>query len=83
MSMRAKTTSTATQRRASARPIVSSTDDGPAGAQRLVQHGQGRIGFSDGEGGERPDQRAATLWEHLQAQASSAGFSIRPITPSR
>ena len=24
---------------------------------------------------ERPDQRAVTLWEHLQAQASSAGFS--------
>jgi len=28
----------------------------------------------DGEGGERPDQREATLWEHLQAQASSAGL---------
>lgn len=31
--------------------------------------------FSDGEGGERPDQRELTLSEHLQAQASSAGFS--------
>ena len=31
--------------------------------------------FNDGDGGERPDQRATTLWEHLQAQASSAGFS--------
>jgi len=30
--------------------------------------------FNDGDGGERPDQRDATLWEHLQAQASSAGF---------
>ena len=35
---------------------------------------KGGSAFSDGEGGERPDQRAATLWEHLQAQASSAGF---------
>ena len=31
--------------------------------------------FNDGDGGERPDQREMTLWEHLQAQASSAGFS--------
>ena len=31
--------------------------------------------FSDGEGGERPDQRELTLSEHLQAQASSAGLN--------
>lgn len=30
--------------------------------------------IADGEGGERPDRRDPTLWEHLQAQASSAGF---------
>ena len=30
--------------------------------------------FNDGEGGERPDRREPTLWEHLQDQASSAGF---------
>jgi len=29
----------------------------------------------DGEGGERPDTRELTLWEHLQAQASGAGLS--------
>src|SRR5690606_13543806 len=28
----------------------------------------------DGEGREQPDTRDATLWEHLQAQASQAGF---------
>jgi RNA polymerase sigma-54 factor len=32
-------------------------------------------GLPDGEGRERPDTREATLWEHLQAQASQAGFS--------
>lgn len=32
-------------------------------------------GGLDGEDMERPDTREATLWEHLQAQASSAGFS--------
>jgi len=32
-------------------------------------------GGMDGEDMERPDTRDATLWEHLQAQASSAGFS--------
>ncbi|WP_296178201.1 RNA polymerase factor sigma-54 [uncultured Brevundimonas sp.] len=32
-------------------------------------------GGLDGEGLERPDTRDLTLWEHLQAQASSAGFS--------
>jgi RNA polymerase sigma-54 factor len=32
-------------------------------------------GLPDGEGRERPDSRDATLWEHLQAQASQAGFS--------
>lgn len=37
--------------------------------------GKGGGSFSDGEGGERPDHREPTLWEHLQAQASSAGFS--------
>ena len=32
-------------------------------------------GVPDGEGREQPDTRDATLWEHLQAQASSAGLS--------
>lgn len=32
-------------------------------------------GMGDGDDRERPDHREATLWEHLQAQASSAGFS--------
>lgn len=32
-------------------------------------------GSMDGEGGELPDSRAVTLWEHLQAQASSARLS--------
>jgi RNA polymerase sigma-54 factor len=32
-------------------------------------------GLADGEERERPDQRDETLWEHLQAQASAAGFS--------
>ncbi|CAL1690633.1 RNA polymerase sigma-54 factor 2 [Brevundimonas subvibrioides] len=31
--------------------------------------------FNDGDGGERPDRHDPTLWEHLQAQASTAGFS--------
>ena len=35
----------------------------------------GSGGGMDGEDMERPDTREATLWEHLQAQASSAGFS--------
>jgi len=30
--------------------------------------------FNDGDGGERPERRDPTLWEHLQDQASSAGF---------
>ncbi len=37
--------------------------------------GKGGGSFSEGEGGERPDHREPTLWEHLQAQASSAGFT--------
>ena len=32
-------------------------------------------GLPDGEGREQPDTRDATLWEHLQAQASQAGFT--------
>jgi RNA polymerase sigma-54 factor len=32
-------------------------------------------GLPDGEGREQPDTRDATLWEHLQLQASQAGFS--------
>ena len=32
-------------------------------------------GLPDGEGREQPDTRDATLWEHLQTQASQAGFS--------
>ena len=35
----------------------------------------GSGGGMDGDGLERPDTREATLWEHLQAQASSAGFN--------
>ena len=35
----------------------------------------GNGGGVDGEGLERPDTRDLTLWEHLQAQASAAGFS--------
>jgi len=31
--------------------------------------------FNDGDGGERPERHDPTLWEHLQAQASSAGLS--------
>lgn len=31
--------------------------------------------LADGEERERPDHRALTLWEHLQAQASTAGFT--------
>ena len=31
--------------------------------------------FNDGDGGERPDRHDPTLWDHLQAQASTAGFS--------
>ena len=31
--------------------------------------------FSDGDGGERPERHDPTLWEHLQAQASSAPLS--------
>lgn len=38
--------------------------------------GAGKGGsFSDGDDTERPDRHELTLWEHLQAQASSAGFS--------
>jgi RNA polymerase sigma-54 factor len=49
-------------------------DDAQPGLSDWSSTGKGGSSFSDGEGGERPDQRAATLWEHLQAQASSAGF---------
>ncbi|MFC5344029.1 RNA polymerase factor sigma-54 [Brevundimonas staleyi] len=31
--------------------------------------------FNDSEDGERPERHDPTLWEHLQEQASSAGFS--------
>lgn len=31
--------------------------------------------FDDGDGGDRPERQMLTLSEHLQAQASSAGFS--------
>lgn len=31
--------------------------------------------LADGEERERPDHRSLTLWEHLQAQASTAGFT--------
>jgi len=49
-------------------------DEAQPGLSDWSQAGKGGS-FSDGEGGERPDHREATLWEHLQAQASSAGFS--------
>ena len=49
-------------------------DNAQPGLSDWSSAGKGGSSFSEGEGGERPDQRAITLWEHLQAQASSAGF---------
>ena len=50
-------------------------DEAQPGLSDWSGAGKGGGSFSDGEGGERPDHREPTLWEHLQAQASSAGFS--------
>jgi RNA polymerase sigma-54 factor len=50
------------------------TDDGQPGLTDWSRAGSGG-GLPDGEGREQPDSRDATLWEHLQAQASQAGFS--------
>lgn len=49
-------------------------DDGQPGMSDWSRVGAGGSVF-DGEGGERPDTHELTLWEHLQAQASAAGFS--------
>ena len=52
-------------------------DAGEAGEQPGLSDWSraGNGGGMDGEDMERPDTRDVTLWEHLQAQASSAGFS--------
>lgn len=50
-------------------------DEAQPGLSDWSGAGKGGGSFSDDEGGERPDHREPTLWEHLQAQASSAGFS--------
>ena len=51
------------------------TDEAQPGLGDWSGTGKGGGNFSEGEGGERPDHREPTLWEHLQAQASSAGFT--------
>ena len=51
------------------------TDEAQPGLSDWSGAGKGGGSFTDGEGGERPDHREPTLWEHLQAQASSAGLS--------
>ncbi|RZJ96909.1 MAG: RNA polymerase sigma-54 factor [Brevundimonas sp.] len=51
------------------------TDDGQPGLTDWSRAGSGGGGLPDGEGRDQPDTRDATLWEHLQAQASQAGFS--------
>ncbi len=50
-----------------------SDDAGQPGLTDWSQAGKG--GSFDDEGGERPERHNVTLWEHLQAQASSAGFN--------
>ncbi|MET4682314.1 RNA polymerase factor sigma-54 [Brevundimonas faecalis] len=52
-------------------------DAGEAGEQPGLSDWScaGNGGGLDSEGLERPDTHELTLWEHLQAQASSAGFS--------
>lgn len=50
------------------------TDEAQPGLSDWSRAGSGG-GLPDGEGREQPDTREATLWEHLQAQASQAGFS--------
>lgn len=49
-------------------------EDGQPGLTDWSRAGSGG-GLPDGEGREQPDTRDATLWEHLQAQASQAGLS--------
>jgi RNA polymerase sigma-54 factor len=49
------------------------TDEGQPGLSDWSRAGSG--GLPDGEGREQPDTRETTLWEHLQAQASQAGFT--------
>lgn len=51
------------------------TDEAQPGLGDWSGAGKGGGSFSESEGGERPDHREPTLWEHLQAQASSAGFT--------
>ncbi|MEG1029591.1 MAG: RNA polymerase sigma-54 factor, partial [Brevundimonas sp.] len=52
-------------------------DAGEAGEQPGLSDWSraGSGGGMDSEGIERPDTRDLTLWEHLQAQASAAGFT--------
>jgi len=50
------------------------TDEAQPGLSDWSSAGKGGTVF-EGEG-ERPDAHEPTLWEHLQAQASSAGFSV-------
>ncbi len=50
------------------------TDEAQPGLSDWSRAGSGG-GLPEGEGHERPDTREATLWEHLQAQASQAGLS--------
>ena len=50
------------------------TDEAQPGLSDWSRAGSGG-GLPDGEGREQPDTREATLWEHLQAQASQAGLS--------
>ncbi|WP_374386789.1 RNA polymerase factor sigma-54 [Brevundimonas sp.] len=50
------------------------TDEAQPGLSDWSSAGKGGQVF-DGDG-ERPDTHEPTLWEHLQAQASSAGFSV-------
>ncbi|MGA0546885.1 RNA polymerase factor sigma-54 [Brevundimonas sp. VNH65] len=49
-------------------------DEAQPGLSDWTSAGKGGGGLIDGDS-ERPDHREPTLWEHLQAQASSAGFS--------
>ena len=50
------------------------TDDAQPGLSDWSNAGKGGSTF-EGDG-ERPDTHEPTLWEHLQAQASSAGFGV-------
>ena len=50
------------------------SDEAQPGLSDWSRAGSGG-GLPDGEGREQPDTREATLWEHLQVQASQAGLS--------